>query len=130
MTFSTKRHFVVGFWTRIAIAWGSLSLTLCSRRTKLLCQAVATWQAAENEPNLYVCERRPLPPESSCRFRENDGVVLTGLKRAEMNGNVAVVRVPDCGGGRREIQVEETGSIFKVKFENIKVHFADESILD
>jgi hypothetical protein len=84
----------------------------------------------ERAKNLYVCERRPLPPEPSCRFRENDHVVLTGLKRAEMNGNVAVVRVPDCGGGRCEIQVEETGSIFKVKFENIKVHFADESILD
>ena len=41
---------------------------------------------------------------------------LQGLTRAEMNGKRAKVIQPDCGGGRAEVRLEESGKLVKVKF--------------
>jgi hypothetical protein len=59
--------------------------------------------------------------------QEHDVVMLTGLNRAEMNGKQATVVQPDCGGGRAEVRLEESGKTFKVKLENLAVVSNDDS---
>ena len=48
-------------------------------------------------------------------------MTLTGLNRAEMNGQLGTVVQADCGGGRAEVRLEETGKLFKIKFVNLAV---------
>jgi hypothetical protein len=58
-------------------------------------------------------------PSASSRVQLHDVVTLRGLTRAEMNGKRAKVIQPDCGGGRAEVRLEESGKLVKVKFENL-----------
>ena len=87
--------------------------------------------------------RRPAPPTSTptptptptpvavpeIRVQEHDVVTLSGLNRAEMNGKRATVVQADCGGGRAEVRLEESGKLFKVKFANLAVE-VNEDFLD
>ena len=84
--------------------------------------------------------RRPAPPTPTpvavpvmvvpeIRVQEHDVVTLTGLNRADMNGKRATVVQADCGGGRAEVRLEESGKLFKVKFANLAVE-VNEDFLD
>jgi hypothetical protein len=44
------------------------------------------------------------------RFQEQDVVILTKLSRMELNGERATVVKADCGGGRAEVLLEESGT--------------------
>jgi hypothetical protein len=53
------------------------------------------------------------------RFQEHDMVILMKLRHMELNGERAMVVKADCGGGRAEVLLEESGTRIKVKFENL-----------
>jgi hypothetical protein len=60
-----------------------------------------------------------LPTSFPPSVKRSQVVTLKGLTRAEMNGKRAIVVQPDCGGGRTEVRIEDSGKLVKVKFENI-----------
>jgi hypothetical protein len=91
---------------------------IASRRQK----AKETFQADRSMAPKYTQDRpmatkHDVPP--ILRIQEHDVVTLTGLNRAEMNDKRATVIHPDCGGGRAEVRLEESGKVVKVKLENI-----------
>jgi hypothetical protein len=55
------------------------------------------------------------------RFQEHDLVILTKLSRMELNGERATIVKADCGGGRAEVLLGESGTKIKVRFENLVV---------
>jgi hypothetical protein len=70
---------------------------------------------------------RPAAPTPVLRVQKYDVVMLTKLSRTEMNGKRAKVIQPDCGGGRAEVCLEESGKNFKVKLENLLIMPGDGS---
>jgi hypothetical protein len=47
--------------------------------------------------------------------------MLTGLNCTELNGERAIVLKADCGDGRAEVSLEESGRTLRVKFMNLMV---------
>jgi hypothetical protein len=73
---------------------------------------------------------RPSAPTQGPRIQKNDVVTLTKLTRSEMNGKRAKIVQPDCGGGRAEVYLEESGKTFKIKLENLVVRQDSVEYLD
>jgi hypothetical protein len=73
---------------------------------------------------------QPSAPKQGPRIQKNDVVTLTKLSRSEMNGKRAKIVQPDCGGGRAEVYLEESGETFKIKLENLVVRQDSVEYLD
>jgi hypothetical protein len=73
---------------------------------------------------------RPSAPKQAPRVQKNDLVMLAKLNHSEMNGKRAKIVQPDCGGGRAEVCLEESGRTFKIKLENLVVRQESGEYLD
>lgn len=56
----------------------------------------------------------------------DDKVLLSGLKKVEMNGKTGTVVNIDLAAGRAEVYIEDLGRSFKVKFENVTLDTTSE----
>lgn len=76
--------------------------------------------------------RPSMPPASSdtsaIRFLKDDTVVLTDLKRGDMNGLTATVISVDHAEGKALVRVEMMDKTFKIKLENLKMEDEAEAI--
>lgn len=111
--------------------------TLCRRAWEAHCDSMSVPEldAFLSDNNISIADCRDIAsrrrkameafrttrPTAPKHIQKDDMVVLMGLKRDELNGKGAKVVEADCGGGRAEVCLEESGKPIKVKLENLTV---------